>query len=58
MKVLEKFYPLIEKNSYLFGEKDLDLRSELYIAFIKCVKKFDLNEEEYIKIYKYKRLSE
>ncbi|WP_114300076.1 helix-turn-helix domain-containing protein [Anaerobacterium chartisolvens] len=42
------FNPMIIKYSYLFGSKDEDLYSELIIAFIKCINKFEINEYFYI----------
>lgn len=44
VSLLEMFEQLIKKNSYLYGEVDYDLKSELQLTLIKCVKKFSINE--------------
>lgn len=45
------FNPMMVKYSYLFGEVDEDLYSELVVAFIKCIKKFETNEKLYIQLF-------
>ena len=48
----DMFNNMIVKYSFLFGSVDEDLYSEQLIAFIKCVKRFEVNEELYIKLFR------
>jgi hypothetical protein len=50
--ILEKFESLIKKNSFLNGEVNCDLKSELYVAFIKCINKFSIDEKYYLELLK------
>jgi hypothetical protein len=47
-ELIEIFSPMIERHSYLYGKKDEDLHGELLLAFIKCIRKFELNETAFL----------
>jgi hypothetical protein len=49
--IKDMFNNMIVKYSFLFGAVDEDLYSEQVIAFMKCVKRFEINEELYIKLF-------
>ncbi|MGO1581437.1 MAG: helix-turn-helix domain-containing protein [Mammaliicoccus vitulinus] len=50
-ELIDKFQPLIYKNSYINGELDLDCVQELTIKLYKCIKKFEFKSKEEIKEY-------
>lgn len=50
-ELVDKFQPLIYKNSYINGELDLDCVQELNLKLYKCIKKFKFKSKEEIKEY-------
>ena len=42
-KIMEQYMPLIEKNSYVNGRLDEDLRQHLLLHIFLHIKKFPLN---------------
>lgn len=50
-KILEKFKPILLKNSFVNGKFDDDCFQELNIKLIKCITNFKFNDIHDIYIY-------
>jgi hypothetical protein len=56
LNLIGLFNPLLYKYCRLGGKRDEDLYSELIIALIKCLKKFEIDKSKYDQMYeKYRR---
>lgn len=50
-KIIKLFDVMVNKYSYTSGRLDEDLHSELIISFIKCIKKFSVDETAFLKYF-------
>lgn len=51
LNLLDMFDQLFIKYCYLNGELNEDLKSEIILTFLKCVKSFKINEEYFLRLY-------